>query len=84
MKKKNIIIIIIVAALLVVLFLCKSGVFTKKKTNTETDADEIDNGGTAVTDSALTNDESERTSESFDDLSEVSDYGLLNPNKLNR
>lgn len=84
MKKKTIIIIIIVAALLVVLLLWKSGVFNKKKTNAETDADESDNGRTTVTESALTNDEAERTSESFDDLSEVSDYGLLNPNKQNR
>jgi len=84
MNKKTIIIIIIVAALLVVLLLWKSGVFKKKKTPAVSDADESDNGGTSVTDSALTNDEAERTSESFDDLSEVTDYGLLNPNKLNR
>lgn len=83
MKKKTIIIIIIVAALLVVLFLCKSGVFTKKQTPVSGNS-EIDNGSTNVTDSVLTNDEAERTSESFDDLSEVTDYGLLNPNKLNR
>lgn len=84
MKKKTIIIIIIVAALLVVLLLWKSGVFNKKKTNAESDTDENDTGSPSVINSALTNDEAERSSESFEDLSEVTDYGLLNPNKLNR
>lgn len=84
MKKNTIITIVIVASVLLLLLLWKSGVFNKKKTASEMTDGEDESSGDIFPEIDPDNAEAERAEESFEDLSEDRNNGLLNSNKQNR
>lgn len=84
MKKNTIITIVIVASVLLLLLLWKSGVFNKKKTASEMTDEEGENSDNIFSELDPDNAEAERAEESFEDLSEDRNNGLLNSNKKYR